>query len=298
MARVAVERGFRHVTVSSVLERGSIAHSTFYDHFDSLDACFLALLDDVLDHSIALISEACDEGERSWPESVAAALAATLFFLDAEPVLARVCLVESMAAGATALEHRARALRAIAVMLDAGRDRSSGNGPESPLDAIGIVMAIAGVLHDQLVSGQAPPLTSQLERLVGFVLGRRPSLDSLAAALPRAKRPGTGLTWMHSSGRLPAGNADVTLPKALSHPNSFRARACILYLAEHSDASNQAIAAGINLRHHGQMSSLLRRLEREGLLAKRAGGAGYPNAWRLTPDGAQVARALKLVVSV
>jgi AcrR family transcriptional regulator len=291
MAQLAAERGLRRVTVSSVLARSGVARATFYDLFESLDACFLALLDEAMGRSTELMSRAF-AGEDSWPDGIVAALAALLAFFDAEPVLARVCLVESLAGGATALERRARKLRVLAPLLDASQDHASRNGREPPLNATGIVAAVAGVLHDRLITGEAPPFFDQLKQLTRFVLAQHLAEESVEEMLARAEQ--LAQEFAPERSMQPALNhAEVPLPKILHHPNAFRARSCVLYLADHSGASNQAIAVGVALSHHGQMSALLRRLEHGGLLSKRAGGAGRPNAWTLTPEGLRAARALE-----
>jgi AcrR family transcriptional regulator len=291
MARVAVEQGLHRTTVASVLARGSIAHATFYRHFRCLDDCFLALLDEVMGRTTELMSEAF-AGDGSWPEKVVAALAALLAFLDAESVLARVYLVESMAGGPIALEHRARELRALVPLIDAGREYSSRSGREPSLDSAGIITATLGMLHDRLITGQAPPFMAQLGPLARFVLDQHLDAKSCAEAVAGTGQLARQMAHENSFARPAASSVEVPLPKALRHPNSFRLRSCVRYLAEHPGASNQAVAAGIDLRHHGQMSILLRRLERGGLLAKRPGRAGTPNAWTLTPDGEQAARIL------
>lgn len=84
----------------------------------------------------------------------------------------------------------------------------------------------------------------------------------------------------------------VPLPRQLSRANAYTARAVVRYVAEHPGSSNKAIAHGVEVWHLEQISRLLSRLERTGLLAKRAGGAGRPNAWTLTPYGQQVVELL------
>jgi hypothetical protein len=63
------------------------------------------------------------------------------------------------------------------------------------------------------------------------------------------------------------------------------------YMAEHPDASSQAIAVRIDLSHLGQTSMAPSRLNEAGLL-KRAGSQGTPTHGRSRPYGEQVARIL------
>jgi hypothetical protein len=51
--------------------------------------------------------------DGTWQDGVRSALVSLLAFLDCEPLLARVWLIESLAAGAWALERRERDLAAL-----------------------------------------------------------------------------------------------------------------------------------------------------------------------------------------
>jgi DNA-binding MarR family transcriptional regulator len=66
----------------------------------------------------------------------------------------------------------------------------------------------------------------------------------------------------------------------------------VAFIAVNPGANNKQIADGIEVPHFGQVSELLARLARSGLLRKHAGGAGRSNQWWLTPHGEQIAQAL------
>ncbi|MGA8363231.1 MAG: hypothetical protein WB709_01785 [Solirubrobacteraceae bacterium] len=274
-----------------MLEHDGIPRAVFYGLFKELDDCFLALLHDVMGRATARMVEAF-ERERSWPDGVVRGLAALLVFLDAEPVLARICLVETMAAGPAALEHRARELKALEPLVEAGQQHGSGSDYLPTLDAEETIAAVTGILHAQLVAGKAPPFVNLLGSLATFVLAQHLDPQSVARGAVKAEQSARKLA-QESHVQPPKNRTEVQLPKALFHPSAFRARSCVLSLVDRPEASNKAIAASIDLPHHGQMSKLLLRLEREGLLAKRAGGSGRPNAWWLTSYGEQAALALK-----
>ncbi len=93
----------------------------------------------------------------TWQEQAVAGLAALLSALDADPCLARVCLVEALAAGAAALEYHAREIELLKHMVDsaAGSARTDRHG--SALSAEATVVAVAGILHRRLITGEAPP---------------------------------------------------------------------------------------------------------------------------------------------
>jgi DNA-binding MarR family transcriptional regulator len=68
-------------------------------------------------------------------------------------------------------------------------------------------------------------------------------------------------------------------------------------IAERSGASNRVVGELADVHDQGQISKLLLRLERLGLVENTATGGhrptGEPNAWRLTPRGVKVERALR-----
>jgi hypothetical protein len=80
---------------------------------------------------------------------------------------------------------------------------------------------------------------------------------------------------------------------------TYRTARVIGCIAARPGASNRAVAQGAGVSDPGQISKLLRRLERLGLAANIGGGhqSGEPNAWELTPLGCQVARRLSVLTS-
>jgi DNA-binding MarR family transcriptional regulator len=67
------------------------------------------------------------------------------------------------------------------------------------------------------------------------------------------------------------------------------------YLAESPGSSNRQIADRIGVVDEGQMSKLLTRIERLGLIENsgRAPIKSAPNAWTLTPRGVEAERAVR-----
>ena len=271
--------------------QAGVSRSTFYELFKDLDACVLVVLRQVASRSTALMAKAFAE-EDSWQDGVLAALAALLESLDREPLLARVCLLEMLAGSPEVLEHRARELAALNPLVDVGREQARTNNAEPvELTAEASVASVAGILHARLVTGEAPPFIGLLGQLVGLVVC--PYLDPYDVVLEvkRGEALAQAIAEKRASSPSPPSTT-MQLPATLSHPGAYRARSCVTFIAVHPGASNKQIAAGIDVPHLGQVSELLARLARGGMLRKRAGGAGRPNQWWLTPEGEQIAQAL------
>jgi AcrR family transcriptional regulator len=291
-AQVAAERGVQGATITGVIERAGVSRVTFYDLFENFEACFLAVLDGAMRRSTALIAGAL-EGDGPWQEKAVAGLVALLGFLDSDPPLARICLVEALAAGPAALAYRARELELLKHMVDVAAGQARSDRETSLLNAEAVVTSVAGILHARVVTGEAPPFVNLLGPLVSVALTPYLDTETVAREVARAERLARAISAERSA-QPPRPAAQIAIPSGLSNPSAYRARLCLLYLAERGEASNRSVAKGIGIAHDGQMSNLLARLARQGLLTKRSGGPGHANAWSLTPRGEQIAQALRV----
>jgi AcrR family transcriptional regulator len=291
MVSVVGERGFTGASVADVTARAKVSSRTFYELFDDQRDCFLAVIDEQTERAEALVRHAF-ERENTWRDGLSAALTTLLVFLDSEPTVARVWLVEVLAAGSWALERRVRNLSRLTGMIVAAWDLPEDWEPPR-LAAEGVMTSILGVLHNHLVTGSSEPLVSLLGPLTGIMT--RPYLDpkvvtrEIARADALAEEIRAGRVWPLP----PSADAAREVPGPLAHPGAHRVRQCLRYIAENPDASNRQIATGTGIGHLGQVSTLLARLVNLGLLDKRAGAPGRPNAWRLTPSGARAAASLE-----
>src|SRR5579872_2292345 len=117
---VVAERGVSNVTVAHVVARSRISRRTFYELFADREECLLAALDDAIERAADRVVPAYESG-RGWVERVGLGLAALLSFLDAEPAVGRLLVVESLGAGPAALERRQRVLVQLIAVVDSGR---------------------------------------------------------------------------------------------------------------------------------------------------------------------------------
>lgn len=93
------------------------------------------------------------------------------------------------------------------------------------------------------------------------------------------------------SRRPPEGNP----LKALDIRLTYRTVRVLSAVAEHPASSNRQVAHASDIADQGQISKLLARLEKLGLIENKSTGTaarGEPNAWVLTPSGAGVHNAL------
>lgn len=303
MVAIVGEHGYAAASVDALVKRAKVSRRTFYELFDSVEDCFAAVLTEGLERSREIMAEAFRR-EARWEDGVTAALAGLLVYFDSEPTLARVWLIESLAAASWAVERRERyvaQLRALVIgYWRAPSSRQAGNPPlripepDSP-PVVGAMAAVLGVIHTHLLRREREPLITLLAPLVEIVMsGSRPPAQvadqvGLAEELSRKL-----LSGPYPPAHRPAHpTLSSRLPEGLRDPRAHRARGCLLFLLAHPGASNRQIATGIGMASHAQVSSLLGRLSAMGMLIKGERGAGLANAWWLSELGTQTAHAIE-----
>jgi AcrR family transcriptional regulator len=282
------EVGYGRMTVAQVIGRAKVSRKTFYDVFADREDCFLA----ALEQSVSQVGRAAREAyerEEVWREGIRAGLAELLVFLDADPALARLCLVEALGAGPRVLERRAEMLEELAELVDEGRFVTSAVREPPEVAAEGVVGAVFAVLHTRVLEGGGEPFTNLLGSLMNIVvlpyLGARAASRELTRPAPEPPQNG---------GRPPGG--EIRDPLAgLNMRLTYRTVRVLVVIAEWPGASNREIADRSGVTDQGQISKLLARLARLELVENTGDGheKGGSNAWRLTPRGARVERATR-----
>lgn len=287
MRQVACEHGAAAATVARVVARAGVSRRTFYEEFGGSDDCFLAALDQAFEDVRAQVLPLYEQPGR-WRERVRAGLAELLRLFDEQPSLARVLVVESLAAGPRALERRNAVVSALAVAVDAGREEAAASGA-TQLTAEGIVGAVLSLIHKRLCGEKEVRLSELLNPLMSMIV-----LPYLGAAQARREldRPAPE----------PAPTADETSVALRSDPFkdagmriTYRTMTVLGTIAAHPGASNRRLGEAAGVGDQGQMSKLLARLQRLGLVRNEGTGhmRGEPNAWSLTDAGSQLHRSIR-----
>jgi AcrR family transcriptional regulator len=119
MAAVVAEIGYQEATIRKILDRARISKITFYELFDNKEQCFLAAYDDALRQVFARVERACEAEAQAPPaQRLDAGLDALLGFLAEEPDIARLCVVEVLAAGPVGRGRRAATMDRFAAMME------------------------------------------------------------------------------------------------------------------------------------------------------------------------------------
>jgi hypothetical protein len=216
-----------------------------------------------------------------WAVNIRASLIALLCFLEDEPLIARLMIVESLGMGPKVLHRRSQALARIIGFVDEGHgEMDSRQG--SPLTAEGLVGAVLSILHarlSQASTGQLIELTNPLmSTIVLPYLGVAASRRELTRPVPE-----------HNGSRsAPIGAFDPL--RDLGIRITYRTIRVLNTIADSPGSSNRTIGEQSGIADQGQISKLLRRLETHGLIQTTGDAAmrGEPNAWTLTSHGQAV----------
>jgi DNA-binding MarR family transcriptional regulator len=237
---------------------------------------------------------------------VRGALSLLLEQLEAEPDLARLCIVESPRAGPAVLERRRHVLDALAAAVDEGRSEARAGTELPPLTAQGVIGGVLSVIHTRLLDhrpsagsgarvgspsggGDPQPLMELVGPLMAMIahpyLGPTAARKELERPTPEAPRRAPSR---------PAADLFKELPIRFTY-RTARVLSTIASEGGHgSFPSNRLIADSSGIADEGQMSRLLRRLQQCGLIDNHGDGhaRGEPNAWALTERGAAIHAAI------
>ena len=297
--RAVDELGYERVTVAHITSRARISRRTFYELFCNREECLAAVIENVVRDIRDELASAGLEG-LGWSERVRGGLWVILSLFDREPALARLCVVQSLRGGARVLERREQILAELARLVDEGRLLSRRGSECSPLTAESLVGGAAAIVYARLLRGDREPLSALHSEMMGIIA--EPYLGSAAARRERARPAPAPSTGRATLGARTAVGIERDPLEGVPMRLTYRTARVLEAIAElggrGSDPSNRGVAEHAGISDQGQISKLLARLERLGLI-EQAGGEparGGPNAWTLTPTGRQVADGIRAQV--
>jgi AcrR family transcriptional regulator len=289
-AAVIDELGYEQASVARITARAGVSRRTFYGLFANREECLLALLEEAAGR-VERELQAAGLGLLAWRERVRGGLWVILSFLDREPMLARICVVQALHGGPRVLERREQLLARLAGILDEGRREGPRGGECTLVTAEGLVGGASGVVCARLRNVDSRPLVGLLEELMGMIalhyLGPRAARREQQRPAP-APHTTSQAAWGAGTGVEHDPLDELNM--RLTH-RTARVLECIAGLP---GASNRVVGERAGVTDPGQISKLLRRLERLGLVVNTGGGHqnGEPNAWQLTALGGKVAQRL------
>lgn len=283
-SQIACERGAANVAVAHIVQRAGVSRRTFYELFTDGEDCLLAALEDALARATARVEPAW-RSRGSWRERVRSSLVELLGLFDEEPLLAHLLVVESLGVSHRVLERRARVLAVVVESIDEGRPGAQPVDAAVRLSVEGAVGGVLAVLHariTQRAAGSLMVLTGPLTSILVL------PYEGTAAARRELRRPAPPATQLGETAHAdPIRAAGIRL--------TYRTARVLGVIAEHPGSSNREVGSFAGMSDQGQISKLLARLERVGMIANQSHRQhpGEPNIWALTPAGRRVASSMR-----
>jgi len=279
---VAGEHGYDGMSATAVVARAGTSRKTFYDIFDDREDCFLALLENCLAEIAAVVAPAYDAPD-AWPARLRAALAALLVHLEDERRAGELVLSYLIGYGPRSPELRAHVLALLHGALEEGIAHAKPSHEPPPLASELVLGGVLAVTHAHLRT-PGRPLLALLNPLMWMIVlpccGTTAARRELMRAVPsRAATP-------------PAPPLDSL--RHLDMRMTYRTAMVLEAIALSPGANNVQVGAHAEIVDQGQISKLLARLARLGLVHNRGVGQvrGGANAWRLTDAGEQLAATI------
>jgi AcrR family transcriptional regulator len=206
MVAVCAERGYGDATVTDLIALAGVSRRDFYKHFADKEACFLATLDQIVTGAQAVVASRLRQ-EGSWEELAREGLKTFIDLLVEQPAAARLCLVDSYAAGPAAIELVDTALEGFQAMAQQAFEESGERrGMPSEMTAA-MVGGLRKIVHTRLHRGTEAELVEQIPALVDLGLSYRPPPRTLRGVSRRRRNPVPPGGAVDGEQRLPAGHS-------------------------------------------------------------------------------------------
>jgi len=205
MIEAVARHGFASTTVRELVALAGVSKSTFYDHFESKESCFLATFDEIVAQFTEQV-EASYNGAGGIRERLVAALGRFMDLVVARPEAAAFATVDSLTLGSAGIAHRERAWEAFEQMARQYFRNAPSEEEVSDLTVRAIVAGVSGVVYRRLRSGNVKELPDLVEPLIDWALSYQgadsePVRQAVAAAerpapkLPEPEESEVSLSW-------------------------------------------------------------------------------------------------------
>jgi AcrR family transcriptional regulator len=150
---LCVERGYKKLKLSQLLERAELDQAAFHRHYADLDACFAAILGEIYAEFFARAQDAVAD-QSGWRDRMRATAYALLRYLRADERVARLAAVEVQYAGKRAQELFLETFNRLVNLIDEGS--SEAGGPDSPglATAIGVGGVVFARIQEAVAKGE------------------------------------------------------------------------------------------------------------------------------------------------
>jgi AcrR family transcriptional regulator len=180
VGQAAAELGYPDMSVEAIVARAGVSRRTFYEHFKNKEDAFLAAYDAVVRQQARQIRRAYFE-ETTVQQRLHAGIRAYMEFIASEPDLARMCIVEVLAAGPRAMAKRNEAMRMFAEIIEDNIHELIPGCRRAALTAETIVGGIHEVVLSRILADRIDELPCLADDLLATILMLDLGADKLKA---------------------------------------------------------------------------------------------------------------------
>jgi AcrR family transcriptional regulator len=180
MIAATVECGYHDASVARVVAAGGLSRATFYRFYTDKHDAFAAVYAEVTGVLLGAMADARDAERGGWAAKVRAQLGALLACFEANPDLARFCLLVPPRAGGEIAAGFRDFLPMLVGQLIEGRPKRTRRPP--PVTVYFLGGGLAALICGAVDEGGAEALPPLLPDLVGWVLAPYLGREAAAAA--------------------------------------------------------------------------------------------------------------------
>ncbi len=170
--------GYRNTTVADIVRGARTSRRTFYEHFDSKEACFVALLTDANAKMIREISAAVDPGSP-WARQVRQAVVAWIACAESEPAITLSWIRDVPSLGTAARDLQRDVMSAFVTMIQTLCDTDRWHAVRTEPVSAQLALMLLGGLRELIATtvengGHVRDLTEVAVRAAIALLGPPP----------------------------------------------------------------------------------------------------------------------------
>jgi AcrR family transcriptional regulator len=169
VAQAAAELGYAEMSVEVIIERAGVSRRTFYEYFKNKEDAFLAAYDAAVRQQARHIRRAY-LNETTARERLRAGITAYMQLTASQPELARMCIVEVLAAGPRAIARRNAAMRMFAEIIEDNIRELLPGCRRAALAAETIVGGIHEVVFSRILADRIDELPGLADDLLATIL--------------------------------------------------------------------------------------------------------------------------------
>jgi TetR/AcrR family transcriptional regulator len=194
IVEAVARHGFASTTVWELVTLAGVSKSTFYDHFESKEECFLATFDSIVGEVAEEVAQAY-AGDGDERERLVAALDRFIEIVVERPESAAFAIIDSLALGSAGIAHRERAWEAFEQVAREYFDNNASSQPVSDLTVRTIIAGISGVVYQYLRNGKTKELPGVVEPLIDWALSyQAPDTELVRRGVAAAEQPPSART--------------------------------------------------------------------------------------------------------